>query len=233
VSIEERLNDEKSQFKHLMRHSALLFNAKRIIIWDTESDDVGAGRSLDSTREVYCQELFTNRVLHIRRYMNDIEPRKPNDSFSIESTPRNFMKFQDGVDYLIAYEPPSNDRNRIKKILDEVDESWYPSIKHKFICLKRALLSKICCTDYLDEEMIYLRDMMQPTIYGNLLSSGSVIPPYFFPVEASWSITLNGINQKCKKDVHQLANIFLMLCNFFVGGTQEQWTQKVPFTSYS
>ena len=103
VSIQERLDSEPVHFKNLLRHSSLLFRAERIIIWDTESDAVGAGHSLDFTREIYCQELNTDRTLHIRRYMND------------------------GVDYLVAYEPPSNDRNRIKHFLDSVDTSWYPS----------------------------------------------------------------------------------------------------------
>ena len=131
VSIQERLQSEPAHFKNLLLHSSLLFRAKWIIIWDTESDAVGGGHSLDLTREIYCQELNTNRTLHIRRYMNDVEPRIPNRSFSVESAARQFMEFQDGVDYLVAYEPPNNDRNRIKEILDSVDASWYPSVEHK------------------------------------------------------------------------------------------------------
>jgi hypothetical protein len=215
VSIQERLNSEPVHFKDLLRHSALLFNAKRIIIWDTESDAVGGGHSLNLTREIYCQELNTDRTLHIRRYMNDEEPRSPNCSFSVESAARKFMEFQDGIDYLVAYEPPSNDRNRIKEILDYVDTSWYPSIEDKFLCLKRAVISKICSTDHLDKEMIYLRDMMQPSIYENLLVNGHSTPSYFLPVVDSWSHMVNEVCHKCKKDVHQLANIFMLLRRFF------------------
>ncbi len=94
--------------------------------------------------------------------MNDVEPRIPNHLFSVESAARQFMAFQDGVDYLVAYELPRNARNRIKHFLDYVDASWYPSVEHKFLCLKRAVISKICSTDHLDEEMIYVRDMMKP-----------------------------------------------------------------------
>jgi hypothetical protein len=191
-----------------------LFKAKRIIIWDTESDAVGAGHSLDLTREIYCQELNTDRTLHIRRYMNDAEPRTPNDSFSVKSAAEQFMAFQQGVDYLVAYELPNNDRNRIKEILDAVDDTWYPFIEHKFVCFNRAVISKICSTDHLDEEMIYLRDLMQPSIYEKLLVDGRSIP-YFLPVVDSWSLTVNGVCHKCKKDVHQLSNIFMLLYYFF------------------
>ena len=194
VSIQERLISDKPHFKYLLRHSALLFNAKRIIVWDTESDAVGAGHSLEETREIFCHELNTPRNLHIRRYLNDVEPRSHNDSFSVDSAAREFMAFQDGVNYLVAYEPSSNNRNRIKKILDAVDDSWYPSICHKFLCLKRAVVSKICSTDHLDAEMIYLRDMMQPSIYENLLEDGSSTPEYFLPVMDSWSINVDEWN---------------------------------------
>jgi hypothetical protein len=215
ISIQERLDSDPTRFKNLLRHSSLLFRAKRIIIWDTESDAVGAGHSLDSTREIYCQELNTDRTLHIRRYLDDVEPRTPNDSFTVKSAAGQFMAFQDGVDYLVAYEPPSNDRNRIKEILDAVDASWYPSIAHKFVCLNRAVISKICSTDHLDEEMIYLRDLMQPSIYDNLLFDGRSTPVYFLPVVDSWSLTVNGVCHKCKKDVHQLSNIFMLLYYFY------------------
>jgi hypothetical protein len=103
VSIQEQIYFDKPHFKHLLRHSAPLFNAKRIIIWDTESDCIGAGHTLDKTREIYCRELNTERVLHIRRYMNDDEPRIPNDSFSVKSAAEQFMEFHKGVDYLVAY----------------------------------------------------------------------------------------------------------------------------------
>jgi hypothetical protein len=124
------------------------------------------------------------------------------------------MAFQQGVDYLVAYELPNNDRNRIKEILDAVDDTWYPFIEHKFVCFNRAVISKICSTDHLDEEMIYLRDLMQPSIYEKLLVDGRSIP-YFLPVVDSWSLTVNGVCHKCKKDVHQLSNIFMLLYYFF------------------
>jgi hypothetical protein len=215
LSIQERLDADKSHFKHLLRHSAPLFKAKRIIIWDTESDDVGAGHSLDSTREIFCRELNTERTLHIRRYLNDVDPRTCDDSFSVESAARRFMAFQQGVDYLVAYEPPNNDRNRIKEILDAVNPSWYTSVQKKFVCFKRAVISNICSTDHLDDDMIYLRDLMQPSVYDNLLVDGRSTPVYFLPVVDSWSLTVNGVCHKCKKDVHQLSNIFMLLYYFF------------------
>ena len=190
-----------------------MFNAKKIIIWNTESDCSGAGHALDKTREIYGREVNTERVLHIRRYLDDVEPRTPNDSFTVKSATRQFMAFQDGVDYLVAYEPPSNDRNRIKEVLDAVDAFWYPSIEHKFVCLNRAVISKICSTDHLDDEMIYLRDMMQPSIYDNLLIDSNSTPLYFLP--AVVDSTVNGVCHKCKKDVHQLSNIFMLLYYFF------------------
>ena len=125
------------------------------------------------------------------------------------------MAFQQGVDYLVAYKPPSNDRNRIKEILDAVDDSWYPSIQHKFICFNRAVITQICSTDHLDDDMIYLRDLKQPSINENLLVDGSSAPPYFLPVVDSWSLTLIGVCHKCKKDVHQLYNILMLLFYFF------------------
>ena len=215
IRIQERLEGDKSHFKHLLRHSALLFNAKRIIIWDTEYDGRGAGHLLDLTREIYCRELNTERELHIRRYLDDVEPRTHNPLFSVEVAARHFMEFQEGVDYLVAYEPPSNDRNRIKAFLDAVDDTWYPSIEDKFICLNRAVITKICSTNSLNEEMIYLRDLMQPTVYNNLLVNSDLAPSYFLPVVDSWASVVDGVNEKCKKDVHQLSNIFLLLDNFF------------------
>ena len=142
-------------------------------------------------------------ALQIRRYMNDEEPRSPNRSFSVESAARQFMAFQDGVDYLVAYE--SNDRNRVNYFLDSVDASWNPSIE----------LPKICSTNHLNEEMIYLSDMMQPSVYDNLLIDGNSTPLYFLPVVYSWSHMVNGVCHKCKRDVQQLTNIFVLLRQFF------------------
>ena len=87
-STHSRLIADKGYFKRLMKSCPLFSKGKRVVIWDTESDCVGAGYSLDKSREIHCIELFTDRVLHIRKYLTDVDPRIPNDAFSVETAVR-------------------------------------------------------------------------------------------------------------------------------------------------
>ena len=215
--IHDKLYEDPEYYLEQIEVYTRLFNSSKVVIWDTETDAVGGSHDFEFTREIYCHEIGSNKILHIRKFLDDNprwDDRVVNPSFSLESTATQFMEYQVSVDYFVAWEPPYNDRYRIKEILDLVDISWYPSIEHKFISL-HSVIKCIYTKTATDEQGIYLVDLTQPTVYKHLVSSDADVPKYFLETPEEWGNIINLVSQKCNLDVNQLYNIYMVLRKFY------------------
>jgi hypothetical protein len=215
--IQDKLYEDPEYYLEQIEVYSRLFNSSKVVIWDTETDAVGGGHGFDLTREIYCHEIITNRILHIRKFLDDNpvwDDRVLNAAFSLESTARKFMEYQASVDYFVAWEPPNNDRYRIKEILDIVDKSWYPSIQNKFISL-HAVFKCISTKTVTDKQGIYLVDLMQSTVYKHLVPDDSPVPQYFLETPEEWGNNINLVCRKCNLDVNQLYNMYMVLREFY------------------
>jgi hypothetical protein len=179
--------------------------ARNVIIYDTESDGVGATHSLEKTREYHFYNLASGTSLNIwARKKNG----RVNPIYTHENAARQIISFIDSADFLVAYEPPSNDRNRLKGLLG--DEVYTTQIQPKVVDFKRKVINHLFTTDKTkNPNLIYLRGLTQPDVYENLLQVGSVSIPElqgFLHIPDTWK---SNIDMKCRVDVHMLHNLFI------------------------
>lgn len=171
-----------------------------VIIYDTESDGVGATHALDKTREYHFHNVKTGTSLNIwARRKNGVV----NSDYNHLGAARQILSFIESANFLIAYEPPSNDRNGLKSLLGK--EVYAAQVNTKVIDFKRSIINSLFTTD----KSIYLRGLTQPDVYDNLLQVGSVSfsePQGFLSIPDTWR---SNIDMKCRVDVHMLHNLFI------------------------
>jgi hypothetical protein len=172
-----------------------------VIVYDTESDGVGATSSLALIREYHFLDVATGETLNVlaRR-----KGRLPEPLYSHDSARQQILSFIESAEFLVAYEPPSNDRNRLSLFGDEV----YPAqVEPKVIDLKRTVINHLFTTNKSKvDSFIYLRCSTQPDVDANLLQVGTVSypePNAFLPIPETWK---TNIGMKCCVDVLILQN---------------------------
>ena len=223
IPIGTRLGAQQVNFKQSLSKFKHLIAGKRVAIWDTECDGVGGTHTLSMVREWYFKSVDTNEKLHIRRYLNDegydskagTDTRTKNPAYDDKAAAIAIKSFIDKYDLLFAFEPKSCDRNRLKELFDNENPEWYPSIIHKLTDFSRCCIKCICHTKYNQQEnMIYLTDLCQPTIWEYLLEDDEEYPDYFLETAEEWGNMVNGLCRKCELDVNVLMNMYLYLWNF-------------------
>ena len=176
-----------------------------VIIYDTESGGVGATHALEKTREYYFYSVPSGELLNIWARKKD---GTPNPEYSHQEAARQILSFIKNADFLIAYEPPSNDRLRLKSLLG--NEVYAAQVEPKVVDFKRTVVNDLFTTDKTKKpNLIYLRGLSQRDVYCNLLQvdSASFSKPQGF---LSIPETLKqDINMKCRVDVHMLHNLFI------------------------
>ena len=222
VSIADDIAASPEYFASLLEPVSDVLLSSKVIIYDTESDGVGATHTLEKTREYHFYDVEKQDHLNITARTKS---RIVNPAYSHQDAQSKILAFIKDADYLVAYEPPSNDRNRLKSLLG--DEDYEQHVAPKVVCLKRAVVNRIVTDEKSkDDTFVYLRGKTQPDVYLNLLrvdGQAVVTPPdYFLPVPASLNHAVNGKDQKCTKDVLQLTNIFLFFQNFYKNAIIEQ-----------
>ena len=210
VSIAARIDLSPDYFAALLEHISDVLLSPKVIIYDTESDGVGAKHDLDLTREYHFYNVAKQEHLNITaRFKN----KTINTTYSHEDARSKILAFIKHADYLVAFEPPSNDRNRLKSLFGE--EVYEAHIAPKVVCLKRAVVDRIFTTDIeKDDHFIYLRGLTQPDVYLNLLQLNGQLtatpPPYFLEIPAYLDKPdKHGKDRKYEKDVLRLVNLYL------------------------
>jgi hypothetical protein len=175
------------------------------ITWLTNSDGVGAKYTLEKTREYHFMKVGSNESLNIwpRRKTGLV-----NQNYTHDDARKKILAFIQDADYLVAYEPPSNDRNRLKSLFGA--DVYEANIEPKAIDFKRTVIDTVIKTDKLKEDhFIYLPGKTLPEVYNSLLHVGDVSHPEpegFLPISDEWK---TDIDMKCPVDVHQLHNLFI------------------------
>jgi hypothetical protein len=207
ISVMAAIAKDLKHFRGLLEPIKDWLLSDKVFIYDTESDGVGATHELEKTREYHFFDVAKDKHLNIWARTKD--KISTNTDYSHDSAQKMIMSFIQDAEVLIAYEPPNNDRNRLKELFgDTVYES---KIAPKVICLKKAIINRIFTTNKAKDNIrIYLRGLTQPDVYGNLLNVGadsisSPTPDFFLPIVSS----MGQPDDKCEKDVRQLANLFL------------------------
>ena len=139
-----------------------------------------------------------------------------NPLYSDRQAAMDIFQWIQNYDFLIAFEPKSCDRYRLKSLLNSVDVSWYPLIEKKCLDLQRLCINHFCHSDHLDDSKVYLPGLGLDDVWTYLLPKSSLQPSYFVETNDSWPRLVNGINNKCKWDVHRLINIYLFLYHFYL-----------------
>jgi hypothetical protein len=176
------------------------------IIYDTESDGVGATHALEFTREYHFYSLATGKSLNIWASKKD---GRVNPTYTHKEATHRILSFIDSANFLIAYEPPSNDRNRLKSLLG--DQVYAALVEPKVVDFKRTVINSLFTTDRANTNRIYLRGLTQPDVYENLLKVGSFSfpePQGFLPIPETWK---QDIDMKCRVDVVKLHNLFIYI----------------------
>jgi hypothetical protein len=160
---------------------------------------------LELTREYHFYNIETGMSLNIwaRRKEGRVNP-----NYTHEDAREKILDFIKDAEYLIAYEPPSNDRNRLKSLLG--DEIYTDKIQTRVVDFKRELINALIKTEKSQEILfIYLPGRTQPDIYKNLLQVGALSypkPENFLSIPDSWK---KNIDMKCQLDVYLLHNLFV------------------------
>ena len=187
---------------------------KRICVWDTESDAPGAVDASNMVREWYLVKLDTRATLHIRRSDPDYDPRL---------AAKRIVEFIKDVDFVVGYEPSHCDRNRLFALAGELP---YQTTS-KFIDLYRLFMSSIISFRQESKDVPHLPDLRLSTVYNHLFSVSqfdAVVEPRLaqdlLPTKNIWAkegdlLPTKNIwdkeGDKCTLDVHQLANLVLVL----------------------
>jgi hypothetical protein len=204
LPVAQVVNDNLEYFASLLAPFQDWLLSNNVIIYDTESDGVGATHALELTREYHFYSLATGKPLNVWARKKD---GQVNPTYTHKEAARQILSFIDSADFLIAYEPPSNDRNRLKSLLG--DQVYAALVEPKVVDFKRTVIKSLFTTDNGNPNRIYLRGLTQPDVYENLLQVGSVSypkPDDFLPIPDTWKST---VDMKCRADVHMLHNLFI------------------------
>ena len=180
-------------------------------------------------REYHFYDVSAKKHLNIWARTKSKHTRNPNYSHDYART--KIRPLIQSSEYLIAFEPPNNDRYGL---LELFGQAFYASeIAPKVICLKKELIDKLFTTNQSnDNSSIYLRGLTQRDIYDNLLTVGSgsySTPDYFLPIIKSSGQP----DDKCEKDVRQLTNMYLLVLSFnCVTYSAIKTSIPVPFNLY-
>lgn len=204
-SVAQTVNDNAEYFTRLLIPFKSWLLSKKVIIYDTESDGVGATWCLNQTREYHFYDIENKATLNV---WSRTKNGRINPSYTHENARRDIRSFIQNADYLIAYEPPSNDRNRLKSLFG--NDVYEALVEPKVIDFKRTIINSLITTDNsLKGQLIYLPGRTQPEVYDSLLKLGDVSHPEpqgFLPIPESWK---EDIDMKCRVDVHMLHNLFI------------------------
>ena len=204
IPVIEAVNLALNHYAKLLKPISDWLLSEKVVIYDTESDGVGATNALEKTREYHFYHCSTKKHLNIWVRRKD---GTPNPFYTHETAREQILSFIGDAEFLVAFEPPSNDRYRLKSLFG--DAVYEEEIEPKVIDLKRTVVNRIFTTDSTKENTrIYLRGFTQPDVYENLLQVGTHVypsPDYFLPIPDA----LNHPDKKCEKDVRRLTNLFL------------------------
>jgi hypothetical protein len=204
LPVAQVVNDNPQCFASLLAPFKNWLLSGNIIIYDTESDGVGATHILELTREYHFYSLATGKSLNIwaRKKNGRVDPE-----YTHQEAARQILSFCQNADFMIAYEPPSNDRNRLKRLLG--DQVYAAQVEPKVIDFKRTIINSLFTTDDANPNRIYLRGLTQPDVYDNLLQVGRLSSPEpdgFLHIPDPWK---SDVDMKCRADVHMLHNLFI------------------------
>ena len=197
------VNDNPKFFARLLIPFKSWLLSKKVIIYDTESEGVGATYILEKTREYYFYDMPTKHELNI---LVRTKSGVVNSQYSHADARVQILAFIQDCDYLVAYEPPSNDRNRLKSLFG--NDVYEALVKPKVIDFKRTIINSLI-NKSLGGQLIYLPGRTQPEVYDSLLKVGDVSHPEpqgFLPIPDAWK---HDIDMKCRVDVHILHNLFI------------------------
>ena len=201
-----RLQENPAHFSSLLFNFKEWLSCNNVIIYDTESDGRGATHTLEKTREYFFFNLATKEELHILRRTKF---GQVNPDYSHEQAAQAIRSFCRTARFLVAYEPPSNDRNRLKSLLGET--VFEAEFQEKCIDFKNSAVNSLFTTDTTQENArIYLRGLTQAEVYQDLLQVGSHSfpePEYFLRIPEYWK---KDVNLKCRLDVYRLHNLFVL-----------------------
>jgi hypothetical protein len=204
VPIVQTINDNPTYFASLLAPFQNWLLSSNVNIYDTESDGVGATHALELTREYHFYSLATGMSLNVwaRKKDGRVYP-----IYTHKEAARRILSFIDSADFLIAYEPPSNYRNRLKSLLG--NQVYAALVEPKVVDFKRTVVNSLFTTDRANPTRIYLRGLTQPDVYENLHQVGSLSfpePQGFLPIPETWK---QDIDMKCRADVNMLYNLFI------------------------
>lgn len=206
VPVALRLQENPLHFSSLLVNFKDWLSCENAIIYDTESDGRGATHTLEKTREYFFFNLATKETLHILRRTKS---GQVNPDYSHEQAVLDIRSFCQNARFLIAYEPPSNDRNRLKSLLGET--VFEAEFQEKCIDFKNSVVQSLFTTKTSQEHArIYLRGLTQAEVYQDLFQVGSHSfpePGYFLSIPEHWK---KDVNFKCRLDVYQLHNLFVL-----------------------
>lgn len=206
VPVALRLKENPAHFSSLLLNFKDWLSCNNVIIYNTESDGRGATHTLEKTREYFFINLATNEELHIlrRTKLGQVNP-----NYSHEQASMDIRSFCRNARFLVAYEPPSNDRNRLKSLLGET--IFEAEFKNRCIDFKNSVVQSLFTTKTSQEHVrIYLRGLTQAEVYQDLLQVGSHLfpePGHFLRIPEHWK---KDVNFKCRLDVYQLHNLFVL-----------------------
>ena len=205
ISVMAAIDKDLKHFRGLLEPIKDWLLSDKVFIYDTESDGVGATHELEKTREYHFFDVA--KEIHLNIWARTKDKNQKNPDYSHDSAREKIREFIKSAEYLIAYEPPSNDRNRLRALFG--NEEYDALIAPKVICLKKAVINRLFTTDKAKEKThVYLQGLTQPDVYLNLLTVGTnsyPTPGYFLPIGKSCGQP----DDKCEKDVRQLTNLFL------------------------
>ena len=161
IPILEAIDIDKEHFKSLLEPISDWLLSKKVVIYDTESDGVGATSLLEKTREYHFYDIA--KAEHLNIWVRTQDKKRTNSDYSHDLARQQILTFLQDADFIIAYEPPNNDRNRLKELFgDSVYES---EIAPKVICLKKALINRLFTTENAKDNIrVYLKGLTQPDV---------------------------------------------------------------------
>ena len=117
---------------------------------------------------------------------------------------------------MIAFEPPCNDRNRVRELIGLDNFNKY---ERKFVCFQRQFFKPIATTDNNVSNKIYATAMSQWTIYPNLFLNNAKLAKKFENI----LLPINADDAKCFQDVDQLTNLVKIWETVLISGIKNQF----------
>ncbi len=138
IPITEAIDMDLKHFQTLLEPIKDWLLSKKVVIYDTESDGVGATHSLEKTREYHLYDVAKDTHLNIWRRTKDKKTK--NNAYSHDSAREKIREFIKSAEVIMAYEPANNDRNRLKELFG--NEEYDALIAPKVHCLKKAVINR-------------------------------------------------------------------------------------------